>query len=70
MIVDALIGAGILTFCLGLYKLANGRLAKKVNQDTCKANVDGIHELLKGHVDHMDKRFDDLKDTIEKNGRR
>ena len=53
-------------FCLGIYKIANGRLSKKVSQDTCKANVDGIHALLKEHAKHIDIRFDDLKDTIEK----
>ena len=73
---DALVGLAIAGFCLGIYKIANGRLAKKVSQDTCKANVDGIHKLFKEHKEHIDTRFDgihtrfdDLKKLIKNGGK-
>ncbi|KKL66606.1 hypothetical protein LCGC14_2143340, partial [marine sediment metagenome] len=53
-----------------IYKIANGRLAKKVSQDTCRANVSGIHKLLSEHKDHMDIRFDMLTDFIKENGKK
>lgn len=65
---DAFVGLAICGFLLGLYRIANGRLAKKVSQDTCKANVSGIHKLIKEHSAHLDKRFDDLKEFIQNGG--
>ena len=65
---DALVGLAIAGFCLGIYKIANGRLSKKVSQDTCKANISGMNNLLNEHKDHMDTRFDDLKEFIKNGG--
>lgn len=65
---DAYVGLAICGFLLGLYKIANGRLAKKVSQDTCRANISGMHKLFKEHSSHIDQRFDDLKEFIKNGG--
>ena len=47
-------------FCLGLYKIANGRLNKKVNRDTCHAHVDG----LKAMIVNLESKVDDNKKDL------
>ena len=38
-------------FCTGLYSIANGRLGKKVDRDTCHL-----------HVTHMTEKIEDIKE--------
>ncbi len=52
-------------FCLGIYRIANGRLDKKVNRDTCHASMDGLKAIRKNDMEHIDQRFDALEVMIE-----
>ena len=67
-----LIGVGQLIFlggfCLALYRLANGKLEKKVDRDTCHAHIDGLKEEItrQREVDlRIEKKLDKV---IAKNG--
>lgn len=70
-IVNGLTSIGVLTICLGLYRVSNGRLAsverkvdsnveKKVDTKECHYAQDNIKA-------HIDTRIEDLKEFI-KNG--
>ena len=63
-VVTGLTSVGVLTVCLGLYKVANGQLAKKVSRDACHTAQEGIHRRIDDFQAHIDNRIDDLKDTI------
>ena len=60
-------------FCLGIYKIANGRLKEKVSGNEChtaqKAIRDKIDTLDRHLTSHIDTRIDDLKDYIKRNGK-
>ena len=67
---------GLLTFCLGIYKICNGRLTsiadkidEKVSKGACHQAQDAIKERIDTLEDHLGERFDDLKDTVIKNGK-
>ncbi len=67
---------GLLTFCLGIYKICNGRLTsiadkidKKVYRGECHQAQDAIKERIDTLEVHIGERFDDLKDTVIKNGK-
>ena len=58
---------GVLTFCLGIYKLTNGRLSRKVDRPECHNAQDGIKQRIGDMERHVDDRIEDLKEFI-KNG--
>jgi len=37
-------------------------------KDTCYAIEKGFHEKIRGLKEHLDTRFDDIKDSINRNG--
>ena len=71
----AFVGLGIVSFCLGLYRLANGKMKEKIDRTACHSAMNGIREIGKNdrrHInnrfDGVEKRIDDLKDFFIKNG--
>lgn len=69
--IQSLIGIGILTFCLGIYRITNGRMIelskridKAVKQPECHSAQEAIRGEIKTLSEHIDTRFDDLKDTV------
>ncbi len=69
---------GVLTFCLGIYRITNGRLSRKMEREDCNMHRESIHlemNSLEKHVDgkvelldkNNERRIDDLKKFI-KNG--
>ena len=59
---------GVLTFCLGIYQLTNGRLSSKVDRPECHIAQEGIKQRLDDFEKHSQQRFTDLKEFI-KNGK-
>ena len=59
---------GVLTFCLGIYKLTNGRLSSKVDRPECHIAQEGVKQRLDDFEKHSQQRFTDLKEFI-KNGK-
>ena len=68
LLVDAGLTCGVLTFCLAMYKATNGRIDKKVNKEECHIAHKAMEQRLEQTERHIDTRFDDLKDFINKNG--
>lgn len=56
-------------FCLGLYRIANGNLKKKMDKSECHQAQEGIKQRIDDLSQHIDTRIDDLKDYIKKNGK-
>ena len=74
------IGIGLLTFCLGLYRIANGKLKDKVDRTACHTAQQGIKDTICSSEKHMkdrinsferniSERIQDLKDTVIENGK-
>ena len=61
--------SGMLTICLGLFKVANGRLSRKVSEDTCNANVENMNKRFDDIKEYMNERFNDLKETVKNGGK-
>lgn len=59
----------ILLFCLGLYKLANGKLKEKVSRHECHSAQRAIGQRIDDVKDHIDTRFEDMKDFIRNGGK-
>jgi len=60
---------GILLFCFGLYKLANGKLKEKVSRHECHSAQKAIGKRIEDLSGHIDTRIDDLKDFIRNGGK-
>ena len=60
---------GILTFCLGIYRITNGRMIAITEKLEDRVQREECHMAQKTTLNHFDKRFDDLKDYIGKNGK-
>lgn len=56
-------------FCLGLYKIANGKLKEKVSKSECHAAQESTNRRIDDLKNHIDTRFSDLKDFIKENGK-
>ena len=59
--------AGLLTFCLAMVRMMNGRLKNKVSRFECHTAQEGTSKRIDSLEKHMDDKFDWLKDFI-KNG--
>ena len=57
-------------FCLGLYKISNGHLKNKVSKGECHTAQDGVKQRIDDMDKNINRRFDDLKDVILKNGKK
>jgi len=60
----------VVGICFWQAKMLNGRLSNKVTRETCHAHVDGLNDKMDMMNKHFDDRFDDLKDTVLKNGKK
>ena len=60
--------AGLLTFCLAMVRMMNGRLKNKVSREVCHQAQEGVKQRIDDFQKHMDNRLDDVKDLIKKNG--
>ena len=65
-IAQGFFGIGVLGICYGLYKVANGRLSKKVNKDACHIAQGAIRRRIDDLEKHVDDRFDLLGKDIER----
>ena len=59
---------GLLIVCLCLIKMMNGKLHNKVSRPECHAAQEATHKRIDDFREHVDKRFDDVKDSI-RNGK-
>ena len=58
---------GILTFCLAMVRMLNGKLSSKVSRHECHAAQEGTKQRIDDLKEHLDDRFEDMK-TFIKNG--
>ena len=61
-------GFGILVFCFGLFRLVNGKYDKKVDKTACHEAQKAVRQRIDDLQNHINTRFDDVKDFIKKNG--
>lgn len=71
-----MIGLGLLSFCLGLYRLANGsqrklkeEIDKRVSRDACHEAMRGLEDRFEDQKKYICGRFDDLKSFIKDNNK-
>ena len=66
--VIGLFGFGILTFCLGIYRITNGRMLEITRQLSGKVRQTDCHKAQDNLKEYFGEKFKDLKDTVVKNG--
>jgi len=62
---------GVLTLvgiCLFMGRMLNGRLNNKVTKNECHSAQKSVSKRIDDFQNHVDNRFDDIKDFIKKNG--
>jgi len=63
-----LFGFGILTFCLGIYRITNGRMLEITRQLNEKVKQPDCHKAQDNLKEYFNEKFDDLKETVKENG--
>lgn len=69
-VIQGSIGFTLFCVCIILVKMLNGKLRNKVSRPECHQAQEGFKSRIDDLRNHIDVRFDDIKDYIDKNGRR
>lgn len=59
----------LVLLCLGLVRMMNGKLKNKVSRPECHQAQKAVKQRIDDLSNHIDIRFSDLKDFIQKNGK-
>lgn len=57
-------------FCIGIYRIANGRLKVKVDRETCHAHVDGLKAMIGNVKEDITEVKQDVKEILRLSGKR
>lgn len=56
-------------FCIGLYRIVNGKMAKKVDRETCHAHIDGLKQWIHSLDTDIQEVKKDVKELLRLNGK-